>query len=303
MSVNIVHYPVMKDEVLESFPVFDTGAACSMIDCTLGEGGHTEMLLDRYDNLTVTGLDRDSEILSKACRRLERFDSRFMPVNTWFDDYLKNHELGTVDFILFDLGISTFHYQESGRGFSFLRDEVLDMRLCAEGAVSAYDVVNSYSERDLADTIFNFGEERYSRRIAHAIVEARKARPVRTTKELENIIFNSVPVSYRHGRISPATRTFQAIRIEVNKELDRIGPALDAAIGCLRPGGRIAVITFHSLEDRIAKWTFRKHVSQAHPDIRLINKKPIEPTADETRINPPSRSAKLRVVEKMELDG
>jgi len=301
MSISIVHYPVMKEEIREFFPVKDHGQKCSMIDCTLGEGGHTEMLLTDYPGLKVTGLDRDSDILEKARQRLASFDGRFEGVNAWFDEYLKDHELGTEDFVLFDLGISTFHYQESHRGFSFQRDEELDMRLCKDAPVSAQTVVNEYSQEQLADVIFNYGEERYSRRIAKAIVEARSKSPVRTTAELENIIYNSVPLNYRHGRIHPATRTFQAIRIEVNKELDRIGPALDAAIGCLKPKGRIAVITFHSLEDRIAKWTFKKHLAMEQPDIVLVNKKPLEPTKEECDKNPPSRSAKLRVVEKLEV--
>lgn len=299
MSIQIVHYPVMKNEVLQFFPVKDKNLPASMIDCTLGEGGHTEMLLEAFPNLTSTGIDRDSEIIKKAKVRLEKFGTRFSCTNSWFDDYLKNCQLSSVDFILLDLGISIFHYQESQRGFSFQKDEPLDMRLCREAALSAFEVVNNYSREDLANLIYNYGEERYSRRIAAAIETARKVSPIHTTRELENVIFNSVPAGYRHGRIHPATRTFQAIRIEVNKELDRIGPALEAAIGCLKPGGRIAVITFHSLEDRIAKWTFRKHADGQNPEIRLLMKKPLEPTAEECEKNPPSRSAKLRVVEKL----
>lgn len=300
MSVNILHCPVMKNEVLQSFPITDCKASCSMIDCTLGEGGHSEMMLSAYPGLRIVGLDRDAQIIKKAEERLSVFGDRFQSVNTWFDDYLRDHELGTVDFILFDLGISIFHYQESQRGFSFQKKkEILDMRLCVDSSLSAYEVVNEYSQDDLADVIYNYGEERYSRRIAKAIVDARTKNPIRTSGELENVIFNSVPVNYRYGRIHPATRTFQAIRIEVNKELDRIEPALDAAIGCLKPKGRIAVITFHSLEDRIAKWTFKKHLAMDKPDIVLLNKKPLEPTREECEINPPSRSAKLRVVEKL----
>lgn len=299
--MQITHWPVMKKEVFESFPIQDREASCSMIDCTVGEGGHSCMLLSEYSNLVVTGLDRDMDILMKAQERLHDFGVRFHGINAWFDEYLKDHELGTVDFILFDLGISYFHYVESGRGFSFQKDEKLDMRLCKDSRLSAYDVVNDYEEKELADVIFQYGEERYSRRIAKAIGENRRRKPIKTTKELENIIFHAVPSSYRHGRINPSTRTFQAIRIEVNKELDRIAPALEAAIGCLKPGGRIAVITFHSLEDRAVKWTFKKHVCCENPDIRLINKKPIEPTKVECEVNPPSRSAKLRVVEKIAL--
>lgn len=290
----------MQNEILQNFTC-EQDRQYKMIDCTLGEGGHSNLMLNKYSNVFITGIDRDKNIMQKALNRNKDFGPRFRAVNHWFDEYLKDCPLCSVDYILFDLGISIFHYEESNRGFSFQRDENLDMRLNTEASLSAYDVVNSYSKEELANVIYEFGEERYSRRIADAIVTSRKIEPIKTSKELENIIYNSVPQVYKHGRIHPATRTFQAIRIEVNKELDRIGPALDAAIGCLKPGGKIAVITFHSLEDRIAKWTFKKHLAYEKPDIKLINKKPLLPTAEECRINPPSRSAKLRLVEKIEV--
>lgn len=294
-----VHYPVMRKEVLDAFPAGDKARKASMIDCTLGEGGHTSLLLGEYPALVVTGLDRDSGILEKARRRLVPFKGRFVAVNAWFDDYLGNHELGTEDFILFDLGISMYHYAESGRGFGFRKDERLDMRLDATAPLSAYEVVNRYPEDDLCAVIHNYGEERFARRIARAIATERRRRPIETTAELEGVVYMAVPPSCRHSRIHPATRTFQAIRIEVNRELDRIEPALDAAIGCLKPGGRIAVISFHSLEDRLAKQTFRKHLEGDRPDIKLVNKKPFVPSEDEVAENPPSRSAKLRIVEKL----
>ncbi|MGX8681583.1 MAG: 16S rRNA (cytosine(1402)-N(4))-methyltransferase RsmH, partial [Spirochaetales bacterium] len=196
----------------------------------------------------------------------------------------------------FDLGISVFHYEESGRGFSFKREEKLDMRLNTEADLDACDVVNDYDETSLANLIYNYGEERYSRRIAAAICRARQTKRIEYTNELADIIWDAVPNEYRHRRIHPATKTFQALRIEVNGELDRIEPALEGALKALKPGGRIAVITFHSLEDRPVKWFFKNRENV----LEILTKKPVEPTEEECEMNPPSRSAKLRVVEKLE---
>lgn len=191
-----------------------------------------------------------------------------------------------------------FHYEESRRGFSFRKDEKLDMRLNTEQSLSAETVVNTYSEEALADVIYRYGEERYSRRIARAICEKRKEGRINSSKVLADIIYSSVPQDYRHGHIHPATRTFQALRIEVNGELGRIEPALTEALRVLRKGGRVAVITFHSLEDRIVKWTFKDR-EKKYGDIRILTKKPVVPLDKECGENPPSRSSKLRVVEKL----
>ncbi len=192
-----------------------------------------------------------------------------------------------------------FHYLESDRGFSFRNDEPLDMRLNPEAGLSAADIVNGYSEENLADVIYRYGEERYSRRIARAIAEKRESAPIESSSALAEIIRAAVPKDYRYGRIHPATRTFQALRIEVNKELDRITPALGDAIRVLKKGGRIAVITFHSLEDRKVKWFFKDEAQKENPRIRILTKKPIVPSAEEEAENSPSRSAKLRVVERI----
>ncbi len=295
--MEIVHYPVMHKEVLEYLPIPPGDAR--MIDCTTGEGGHTSLFLSKYPDLKVIGLDKDAGIQKKAIERLKPFSPRFTPVLTSFDEYLKGAEKESADAILFDLGISMFHYLESERGFSFRRDEVLDMRLNLSSSISAFDIVNGYSEEALADVIYRYGEERYSRRIARAIVEKRKEKEIERSTELAEIIKGAVPREYRYGRIHPATRTFQALRIEVNGELDCIEPALKSAIEVLKPGGRIAVITFHSLEDRIVKWCFKDEAAKENPRIRILTKKPIIPSIEEEEENAPSRSAKLRVIEKV----
>ncbi len=289
-----VHCPVMANEVLSFLNPGEKDAL--MVDCTLGEGGHTSLFLARYPRLKIIGLDRDSRIMEKARTRMAPYGDRFEAKNIWFDQFWKNYEGPGVDFILFDLGISVFHYEESGRGFSFKREEKLDMRLNTEADLDACDVVNDYDETSLANLIYNYGEERYSRRIAAAICKARQTKRIEYTNELADIIWDAVPNEYRHRRIHPATKTFQALRIEVNGELDRIEPALEGALRALKPGGRIAVITFHSLEDRPVKWFFKNRENV----LEILTKKPVEPTEEECEMNPPSRSAKLRVVEKLE---
>lgn len=293
-----VHYSVMKDEVLQ-YLVPPNDRPAYMVDCTCGEGGHTYMFLSKYPNLHVTGLDRDSGIQQKAINRMAGFKDRFTPVLTWFDEYFRDYEGPALDLVLFDLGISSYHFEESERGFSFKKGEELDMRLDKSAPISAQDVVNGYPEDRLADVIYKYGEERYSRRIARAIVEKRKLGRITQSDELASIIYKSVPSGYRYGHIHPATRSFQAIRIEVNRELDRIEPAIKGALAALRPGGRVAVISFHSLEDRQVKWLFKSLGEGENPSIKILTKKPLVPTEGESSENPPSRSAKLRVVEKL----
>ena len=289
-----VHYSVMQNEVLSFLNPGDGEAL--LVDCTLGEGGHSNLFLQRYPKLHVIGLDRDCRIMEKAKNRLAPYGDRFQARNIWFDEFWKNYDGPAVDYVLFDLGISVFHYEESGRGFSFKRREKLDMRLDLDGALDAAQVVNTYDEKSLADLIYNYGEERYSRRIAAAICNYRQTKQIEYTDELADIIWDAVPNEYRHRRIHPATKTFQALRIEINGELDRIEPALEGAVKALKSGGRIAVITFHSLEDRPVKWFFKNHEGI----LEILTKKPLEPTQEECEANPPSRSAKLRVVEKLE---
>lgn len=305
------HRSVLSDPVLEYLA--PANKAQLMIDGTLGEGGHSAAFLERFPDLTLVGLETDPHILAQAEERLAPYGDRVRLVNTWFDDYLGSYPLATrPDRILLDLGISVFHYQAGSRGFSFKADEPLDMRLRPGQGVSARDIVLLTSEKDLADLIFRFGEERYSRRIARAIVEYRQKSAITTAHELAEVVFCAVPVSYRHGRIHPATRTFQALRIVVNDELGRLERALRSGCEVLQVGGKMGIITFHSLEDRMVKHFFKdlartsvpaphsaKGAVDVQPVVRLVNKKPIIADDKEVKENPPSRSAKFRVVEKI----
>ncbi|MFA6688346.1 MAG: 16S rRNA (cytosine(1402)-N(4))-methyltransferase RsmH [Sphaerochaetaceae bacterium] len=309
--MEFVHYSVLQKEVLSLLVPPDRQAL--MIDCTLGEGGHSKLFLETYPLLNVIGLDRDSEIIEKAKRRLAPFGDRFQAINIWFDEFFSTYDGPRPDLVLFDLGISVFHYEESGRGFSFRKSEELDMRLDKTAPMRVEDIVNGYQEDRLADVIYQFGEERYSRRIAAAICSYSKSKRITRSDELAEIIYKAVPPAYRYGRIHPATKTFQALRIEVNRELDRIEPALRKAIDLTNPGGRIGVVSFHSLEDRKVKWLFKRaaegsvpqpgeaqRTDDGKPKVRILTKKPVVPTTEECGLNPPSRSAKLRVVEKLE---
>lgn len=314
--MEIVHTPVLLNECLQWLsPVgekFENHAV--MIDSTLGEGGHTYNFLSKYPTLSVIGLDADKVIQAKAKERLSVFGDRVHFYNGWFNNFYEDYpeEYEKPDLILFDLGISVFHYEKSERGFSFRYDEKLDMRLNAESEVSAADLVNDLPEEKLADLIYLYGEEKLSRRIASAIVEARKGGRIESSKALAEIIWNAVPANYRYGNIHPATRTFQALRIAVNSELKRLPSALHAAFNDLKVGGKMGVITFHSLEDRIVKNYFRNLGKQCvcPPEVaicrcggescaEILTRKPICPTEEEIKTNSPSRSAKLRVVRKL----
>lgn len=314
--MEIVHTPVLLQECLSLLsPVgesFEQDAF--MIDSTLGEGGHSYNFLEKYPSLKITGLDADSIIQKRAKERLAPFGDRMTFFNGWFNDFYKNYpaESRHPDIILFDLGISVFHYERSGRGFSFRHDEALDMRLNTDAGESAADVVNNMPETQLANMIYLYSDERYSRRIASAIVNARQSERIESSKALADLIYNAVPGNYRHGQIHPATRTFQALRIYVNSELKRLPQALHDAFNVLEAGGKMGVITFHSLEDKIVKNYFRNLGKQCvcppevavcrcggSPCAQLITRKPVEPSEEEIKMNSPSRSAKLRVVRKL----
>ena len=314
--MEIVHTPVLLNECLDYLsPIgesFEKNAL--MIDSTLGEGGHSFNFLSKFENLKIVGLDADKVIQAKARERLACFGQRMNFFNGWFNDFYANYpsEYEKPDLILFDLGISVFHYEKSDRGFSFRYDEKLDMRLNAESEKSAADLVNELSETELADMIYLYGEEKLSRRIAKATVDARSGGKIESSKALAEIIWNCVPANYRYGQIHPATRTFQALRIAVNGELKRLPKALSDAFACLKPGGKMGVITFHSLEDRIVKNYFRNLGKQCvcPPEVavcrcggsecaELLTRKPICPTEEEIKANSPSRSAKLRVIRKI----
>lgn len=314
--MEIVHTPVLLNECLEYLsPVGETFEKNAfMIDSTLGEGGHSNAFLSKFPNLHILGLDRDKDIQLRARERLSVYGGRMEFFNGWFNDFYKNYpaDKEKPDIILFDLGISVYHYEKSGRGFSFRYDEPLDMRLNAESGESAADICNNMREEELANLIYLYSDEKYSRRIARAICEERKSQKIESSKQLADIIYNAVPGNYRHGAIHPATRTFQALRIAVNSELRRLPEALHAAFNDLKVGGKMGVITFHSLEDRIVKNYFRNlgkkcvcPPEQAQctcggtPCAEILTRKPVEPSSEEIKTNSPSRSAKLRVVRKL----
>ncbi len=335
----IAHTPVLLEEVLAFLVPRKTDEL--MLDCTLGEGGHAEAFLARYPGLGYVGIDADPVIQAKARERLSPYGARVSYRLGYFDEVLANWD--EIDFhfgssrsesqsegakapslrpglILFDLGVSMFHFAESGRGFGHGKDEELDMRLSPEAPRSAARLLAEESEFEIARIIFEFGEERMSRRIAKAIVDARRKGGVATTGALAELVWNAVPAAYRHGRIHPATRTFQALRIAVNDELGRAERGIKRAADLLAPEGFIAIISFHSLEDRVAKNALRslagrrrsdsgfspygnppipvEEGGEFHPTLELVTKKPVEPSLEEIARNPASRSAKLRVAKK-----
>lgn len=277
------------------------------LDCTVGYGGHAEKFLRASGFASrLIGLDRDAAAIAASRERLARFGDRVILIHGHFMD-LKQHLAGSgidqVDGILFDLGVSSPQLEEPARGFSFQGDGPLDMRMDQSMSGTAADVINRWPEAQLADAIFQFGEERFSRRIARAIVHARERHPLATTKELVSVIEGAVPANYRHGRLHCATRTFQAVRIAVNQELDCLEPALCDAVDVLSPGGRLCAISFHSLEDRIVKHTFRALSGKDDPALLVLTKKPQVPTREESDGNPRSRSAKMRVAQRVSKEG
>ncbi|NGZ10683.1 MAG: 16S rRNA (cytosine(1402)-N(4))-methyltransferase RsmH [Nitrospira sp. LK70] len=293
------HVPVLGQEVC-TWLISDRSR--TILDCTVGYGGHAEMLLESSPiKVTVIGLDRDSQAVDFCRRRLNRFGDRIVLRQGSYRN-LKSHlaetGIAAVDGVLFDFGVSSPQLDDPSRGFSFQREGPLDMRMDQTIGETAADLVNRSSEQELADIIFQYGEERYARRIAQAIVQDRQRRPVETTGALVSIIARSVPASYRHGRIHCATRTFQALRIAVNHEMDFLEPSLRDATEVLSSGGRICAISFHSLEDRIVKHAFRSLSQGSEAALSILTKKPVLPSQAECEANPRSRSAKLRVAER-----
>jgi 16S rRNA (cytosine1402-N4)-methyltransferase len=298
------HIPVMAEEVL--FWLARKGSR-TYLDCTVGYSGHAEKILEASGpGSRLIGIDRDAAAISASRKRLARFGDRAVLLHGQFMD-LKQHltanGIGQVDGILFDLGVSSLQLEEPARGFSFQVDGPLDMRMDQSMSGTAADLVNQWPEAQLADAIFQFGEERFSRRIARGIVRARERHALATTKELVSVIEGAVPANYRHGRLHCATRTFQAIRIAVNQELDCLEPALRHATDVLSPGGRLCVISFHSLEDRIVKHTLRALSGKDDPALVVLTKKPQIPTREESDRNPRSRSAKLRAAQRVSKEG
>ena len=286
-----------------------------MIDATMGEGGFSYAMLSRFPDLSIVGIDVDSAIQAVARERLAQFGSRVRFVTGWSQDFFADYPVdwGRPHTVVADLGVSMFHYRKSGRGFAFSSDEPLDMRLNPDEGVSAAELLMRMSERDIADILYNNAGERYSRRIARAIVQERQAaRAVFTAAALSELVQRATPAAYRRGPIHPATKTFMALRIEVNRELARLPELLSGALDVLSPGGRLGVISFHSAEDQIVKDFFREKgkdctcppqapvcVCGGRRKVNILTRKGVAAGAEEIRRNPPSRSARLRVVEKV----
>jgi len=275
------HEPVMVDEVVRFL-----GGRGSVIDMTLGAGGHAEALLESGVRHLI-GVDRDPDAIVLATQRLERFGDRFDAVQTRFSNVPAESR---VDGVLYDLGVSSMQLDRAERGFAYRKDGPLDMRMEREGE-SAMDLVNTASEQDLANIVFEFGQERRSRRVAAAIVRARTRSPIQTTDELARVVASALGA--RRGGPHPARRTFQALRIAVNRELEELAASLPRAAGVLAPGGRVVVIAYHSLEDRIVK-RFLVETTELEP----LTKKPLVPSKAEAARNPRARSAKLRAAER-----
>lgn len=307
------HYSVMAAEVLQYLAPRSGGV---YLDGTLGGGGHSELILEASgpDGL-VYGIDRDPAALAAAGRRLERFGNRFRPLRGAFGDLaalLSGHGVTAIDGLVLDLGVSSPQLDHAERGFSFRADGPLDMRMDPTYGETAADLVNRLSERELEQAIKEYGEERWARKIAQRIVVARQDRPFETTRQLAELVERTIPRRFQEDRIHPATRTFQGLRILVNNELEQLEQGLQAAIDLIRPGGRLVVISFHSLEDRIVKQRLRDAASGCRcprqlpqcvcgqrPLLRVLTSRPVMAGGAELAENPRSRSAKLRAAERL----
>lgn len=307
------HVPVLLSEVLEALAPKSGGV---YVDCTLGGGGHAQAVMEAIGPEGVLiGIDRDPQALKAAVSRLKDAPGTLIPVHsnyTQLEEILKQYGYSQIDGVLFDLGVSSHQLDTKTRGFSYHEDAPLDMRMNPNDPLSAYDVVNKYSERELARIIYEYGEERWARRIAEFIVQARKRTPIKTTGQLVEVIKQAIPAAARWRGPHPARRTFQALRIEVNRELEGIEPSIRTAVEHLRPGGRVCVISFHSLEDRMVKRVFQELaqgcvcpkelpvcICGRKPQVRVLTRKPTTAGKDELAQNPRARSAKLRAAEKL----
>ncbi len=301
--MTIGHIPVLVQEVLASLQPKSEGV---YLDCTVGGGGHAAAILEAAGPPSrLVGIDRDPEAIAVARDRLRHFGDRVRLIR---GDYRELPCLVTdlqpdgFDGVLCDLGISSLQFEDPSRGFSFQFEGPLDMRIDRQsGEPTARDLLHELSEKDLARIIREYGEERWARQIARHIVRARERRSLETTRDLAEIVARAIPRRFWPRRIHPATRTFQALRIAVNHELEGLEAALETAIGFLKPGGRICVIAFHSLEDRVAKQLFRRLAAPgAVPGVSILMRRPVTPSPEETARNPRARSAKLRVAERRE---
>ncbi|MGM3308643.1 16S rRNA (cytosine(1402)-N(4))-methyltransferase RsmH [Anabaena sp. WFMT] len=284
-EITFSHIPVLSQEVITGLNIQPGG---HYLDLTVGGGGHSRLILGSAEDVKVTAVDQDEDALKAAKENLSEFGDRVNFIHSNFANY--QFPENTYDGILADLGVSSYHLDNPERGFSFRNTASLDMRMNQQQSLTAGDIINEWDEKELADIFFQYGEERLSRRIARRIVEKR---PFQTTTELADAIAYSVPAKYRHGRIHPATRVFQALRIAVNDELKVLETLIAKAPLALVPGGRIVIISFHSLEDRLVK-----HGLRNSPMLKVLTKKPIIAGEEEISQNVRSRSAKLRIAEK-----
>jgi len=291
-----LHEPVLVSETVD---LLDPGRGGLFVDCTVGLGGHSRALLEAGAS-RLLGLDRDPDALQLAASELAAFGDRVELVHADYrdlDHVLDERRIERIAGAVADLGVSSMQLEAEGRGFSFQRDEPLDMRMDRTVGPTSADLLTHVDEEELANVIFQYGEERYSRRIARAIVQARQVSPLVTTGQLAQVVRRAIP-GRGHQRIDPATRTFQALRIWVNRELDGLDRFLEATVDRLMAGARLAVIAFHSLEDRVVKHTFRA-LARGEAAIRILTKRPIEAGDAEVGRNPRARSAKLRAIERL----
>ncbi|MDE6550168.1 MAG: 16S rRNA (cytosine(1402)-N(4))-methyltransferase RsmH [Clostridia bacterium] len=306
------HIPVMLEQCIDGLDIKPDGV---YVDCTLGGGGHSEAIVSRLHSGRLIAIDKDSEAILAASARLERYASKISYVHDDFKNFeVHLDELGVseIDGILMDLGVSSYQLDNAERGMSYKEDGPLDMRMDSQAKFSAFDVVNGYEEKELARVIWQYGEERYSRKIAAAICRRRKEQAITTTSQLAEIVSKCFPPKERYGSGNPCKRTFQAIRIEVNSELDGLSEMIKGAARRLKSGGRICVITFHSLEDRIVKQTFNYLSASCicpagqpictcdkKKEIEIISRKPIVADDRELEANKRAGSAKLRIAQKI----
>lgn len=294
------HIPVLQKEVIK---YLNLGPNENFIDCTIGGGGHTLAILEKTASKgKVLGIDSDPKQIENLKLRIENFKKRIILICDNFanlQEIVKETKFGRVSGILFDLGMSSWHLKESGRGFSFQKNEPLDMRYSLQNPLTAEKIINYWSEPDIEKILKEFGQERFARKIANEIVKERKLISIKTTWQLVKIIKRIVPRRYQKQRIHFATKTFQALRIAVNDELNNLEKALPQTIEILNHKGRLVVISFHSLEDKIVKDFLKKSIGDTYSNLKVLNKKIITPTKEEIKINPRSRSARLRAAEKI----